>query len=131
MAVRRARVLVIDDDPYMGKLLARILEPEYEIVVATSALEALDYVAMGDKFELVLCDVMMPQMTGMAFYERIGAVAPELLKKVVFMTGGAFTPSAEAFLQQGFIQIIEKPFPPLPELRAVIRKHIGRLGRYS
>ncbi len=124
----RARVLVIDDEPHLGTLLARMLGREHAVTVMTSGQEALGRITRGEEFELILCDVMMPQMTGMAFYEHLAAVAPELVERVVFMTGGAFTPAAEVFLQQPFIQQIEKPFPPLPELRAVVGAHIRRLG---
>ncbi len=124
----RARVLVIDHEIHIGTLLQRMLHREYTVTVVTSGREALDRITRGEEFDLVLCDVMMPQMTGMAFYEQLAAVAPELVERVLFMTGGAFADAAEVFLQQPFIQKIEKPFPPLPELRAVVREHIRRLG---
>ena len=124
----RARVLVIDDEPHLGKLLARMLDREHAVTVVPSGHEAIEGIAMGNGFELILCDVMMPQMTGIGFYERLSAVAPELVERVVFLTGGAFTPEAQAFLQQPFIHHIEKPFP-LAEFRLAVMAHLQRLGR--
>lgn len=128
MDERRVRVLVIDDDARLGRLVGRMLERDYAVTVVTSGREALNRVAIGARFELILCDVMMPQMTGMRFFDHLGAVAPELLGRVVFWTGGAFGPGAEAFLKQPFIHQIEKPCA-LAELRHAVMTHLERLAR--
>jgi CheY-like chemotaxis protein len=124
----RGHVLAIDDDPRVGKVLARMLTQEHEALVLTSAQEALDHLTLGERFDLILCDIVMPQMTGMDFYNRIGSIAPELAERVVFITGGGHMPCIEAFLSQPTIRWMDKPFPPLEEFRRVVQEHLLRLA---
>jgi len=128
MDERRSRVLVIDDDHYMGRLLGRMLEREYNVLVMTSAREALEQIGAGERFDFILCDLMMPGLTGVDFDECLESIAPELRARVVYMTGGAFTPYTQAFLQRPSIRHIEKPFPTAQELRQIIVEHIRRFA---
>ena len=66
MEAQRARVLVIDDDQRLGTLVARMLAREHEVTVLTSARAALDRIAAGERFDVMLCDLMMPELTGWA-----------------------------------------------------------------
>ncbi len=125
---RRARLLVIDDEAPLGRSLARMLGRDHDVAVVTSVREALDRIILGERFDLILCDLLMPDLTGIHFYERIADIAPELVERVVFMTGGAVTPYAQAFLWQPFIWHLEKPFPSLLELRQVVVEHLRRLS---
>jgi CheY-like chemotaxis protein len=115
---RDVRVLVVDDEEILGRALARAL-CDFDVVVLGSAVEALDRVRAGETFDIILCDVMMPVMAGDDFYERVVLVAPELAKRIVFMTGGA-SESATAFLAKVPNRVIEKPFE-LKSLRAMIQ----------
>jgi two-component system, cell cycle sensor histidine kinase and response regulator CckA len=108
--LRRARVLVIDDEPLVGKLVARLLEKAHDVTVTESGRQALGLIESGTEFDVVFCDLMMPEMTGMAVYEAVLARAPKLAARFVFMTGGAFTASARDFLEQVAQQHVEKPF---------------------
>ena len=67
----------------------RVLASEHDVLVLPSAREALDRIAGGERFDLVLCDLMLPGVTGMAFHERVRSVAPDLLERIVIITGGA------------------------------------------
>jgi CheY-like chemotaxis protein len=125
---RRARVFVIDDDSRLGRLIARTLEREHEVAVVNSAREALARIGAGESFDLVLCDLMMPELTGVDFHERLALVAPALLDRVVYLTGGAFTPRTAAFLDQASIPRLEKPLA-VAELRAAVQEHLVRLRR--
>jgi len=58
-----------------GRLLRRVLEREYDVLVMTSAREALDQIGVGKPFDLILCDLMMPGLTGMDFHERLEPIA--------------------------------------------------------
>jgi DNA-binding NtrC family response regulator len=119
------RVLVIDDEPHFGTLMVRLLEG-HDVVALTSAREALDLIAAGEeRFDVVLCDLNMPQMSGMDFVECLRSMAPELVDRVIIITGGAFTPRATAFLEQTVLPKLEKPFD-LPALRAVVREQLAR-----
>jgi len=105
-----ARVLVVDDEPLVGRAVARVLGHGHEVTVATSGREALALIEAGRAFDLVLCDLMMPGMSGMELYETVAARAPEVVERFVFLTGGAFTIEAEAFLSSSRAERIIKPF---------------------
>jgi two-component system cell cycle sensor histidine kinase/response regulator CckA len=119
-AAKKGRVLVIDDDPTIGKALRRALQTENEVTVLTQGREAIDLVLGGERFDVILCDLMMPQMTGMDVHAELSRAAPELVDRIVFMTGGAFTPSAQRFLDTVPNQRFEKPFVT-QSLRAMVR----------
>ncbi len=120
---RRARLLVAEDDVKLGRLIVRVLEPEHNIVVVTNGREALDRIVGGERFDLVLCDLRLPGVTGMDLYERLHTLAPELVGRIVFMTAGACTPEAAAFLGRPGIVRLDKPFR-LDELRRTVREHL-------
>jgi signal transduction histidine kinase/FixJ family two-component response regulator len=110
---RRARILLVDDEPYFVSAMCRALQEQHEVVGLTSAREALSRLAHAadspERFDLILCDVMMSEMSGIELYSELVRVAPELARRVVFMTGGAFTPRARAFLQAVPNRCVEKP----------------------
>ncbi len=122
---RRARLLVAEDDLKLGRLIVRVLEPEHDVVVVTNGREALDRIVGGERFDLVLCDLRLPGVTGMDLHERLHTIAPELVGRIVFMTAGACTPEAAAFLGRPGIVRLDKPFH-LDELRRTIREHVAR-----
>jgi PAS domain S-box-containing protein len=110
---RRGRVLVVDDEPLVGRAVARSLASHHDVVTLTGAREALDRVSRGeDGFELLLCDLMMPEMTGMELHERLREVAPALAARTIFLSGGAFTAAAREFLERVPNARLEKPFEP-------------------
>jgi PAS domain S-box-containing protein len=126
--VRRGRILVVDDEALIGRAISRILAPQHEVVAHTSARAALDELAGGGRaFDLVLCDLMMPDMTGMELHARFREVAPSLADRTVFLTGGAFTGSAREFLARVPNPRIEKPFEP-EALRALVAHLLARSG---
>jgi CheY-like chemotaxis protein len=122
---QHARILVIDDEPKLGSILARVLAPEHEVLVLTSAREAFDRLGAGDGFDLILCDLGMPGVDGITFCEGVRAVSPELTKRIVLMTGGAFSRRAEEFLAESSIPWIAKPFD-LEEVRSLVREQLAR-----
>lgn len=103
------RVMVIDDEAMIGRVITRMLRSKAEVVALTRAREALERLLAADRVDLVLCDVMMPEMTGIELYDELARHKPELLRKVVFMTGGAFTPRAEQFLESIGSARVDKP----------------------
>jgi len=106
----RARVLVVDDEPPIANALRELLSAEHDVVATTSATEALAAVHAQAPFDVVFCDLMMPAMGGIELYERLRTECPGLERRVVFMTGGAFTTRAAAFLASVENRRIEKPF---------------------
>jgi MarR family 2-MHQ and catechol resistance regulon transcriptional repressor len=91
----RARVLVVDGDANVAKVMVRVLGRAHDISPLPSGEEALGRITAGERFDLILCDLALPRLTGMGFRERVGAIAPELVERIVVMTGGVSTPSAD------------------------------------
>jgi PAS domain S-box-containing protein len=108
-APRRARVLVVDDEPLMARGLARILGREHDVSTLTSAREALKCLMETDSFDVVLCDLMMPEMTGVDLHRELERSKPEIARRVLFFTGGAFTPATHAFVKRMADRCLEKP----------------------
>ncbi|MEZ4252949.1 MAG: response regulator [Polyangiales bacterium] len=106
----RRRVLIVDDEPSMGRTLAIALGPEFDVEVATSGEDALAILDRDESFEVILCDLMMPGVSGMDVHERLVAEHPERASRMVFMTGGAYTPRARTFLAEVAPRCLQKPF---------------------
>jgi CheY-like chemotaxis protein len=121
----RARVLVIDDDPAVGNALELVLAEHYDVEVLTSAQRALDRLRDGESYAAILCDLMMPELSGMEFHRELTGSHPELAAQVIFLTGGAFTPGADAFLDGISNPRLGKPFNTR-ELRALIAQQLAR-----
>ena len=128
MELRRARVLVVDDEPKLGRVIARILAPEHDVIALTSAQEALDRITAGEGFDLILCDLAMPGVDGIELYERVSSIAPALVERIVMMTGGAFTERTAAFLDRPCIRRLDKPFEP-EHLRRLVRERVASVMR--
>ncbi len=111
--VRRGRVLVIDDEELVGTALRRLLSRAHEVRVSTRADTALEWLLAGERYDLILCDVMMPHVSGMDFHAALGERLPEAQERVVFLSGGAFTPAAREFLARiPASRKLDKPFEP-------------------
>jgi signal transduction histidine kinase len=108
-ATGKPRVLIVDDEPTIANTLARILR-EYDTAIVTRGAQAIERVKAGEKFDAVICDLMMPETTGIDVHAALREIAPDLANRMVFMTGGAFTPAARAFLDAVPNPHIEKPF---------------------
>ena len=104
----RPQVLIVDDNLLLGRALARELEEECHVRVVASGREALE-VLREETFALVLCDLHMPDLTGMDVYETLQKLQPGAEKRLVFMTGGVFSERAQAFVQSVPNPVIEKP----------------------
>ena len=74
----------------------------------------------GERFDAILCDLMMPVMSGMELFEHVSTSMPELVERIVFVSGGAFTPEAKAFLERVPNARIDKPFQSM-NVRALVR----------
>ncbi len=120
---QRGRVLIVDDEVAVGAALGRVLQREHTVVVETDAREALARLAKED-FDVIFCDLMMPGMSGVEFYETLTRSNPAAARRVVFMTGGAFTARSRSFLASVANVTIAKPFD-VETLKAVIRDFQG------
>jgi CheY-like chemotaxis protein len=116
--------MVIDDTPMITTVVRRILCREHDVVCMQNAREALDRVRAGESFDVILCDLMMPQITGMQLHAELVALEGPHADRIVFLTGGAFTPAARAFLARVPNRRIEKPFDSL-QLRSIVNDLIS------
>jgi PAS domain S-box-containing protein len=110
-AVACAAVLVVDDEPALGLVLQRVLR-DHQVSVVTTAKAALQLLETGKHFDVILSDLMMPEMSGMDFYEELARRFPSYLERLVFITGGAFTPAGKEFLERVSTPRLRKPFEP-------------------
>lgn len=123
-AGRRGRVLCIDDEQAVLRTVTRVLGEQHEVVTETRAHQALSRIAGGESYDVIFCDLMMPEMTGVDFYHTLRAANPALAERIVFLTGGAFSESAEAFLANCANLVVLKPFKVLG-LRKVVADYVG------
>jgi CheY-like chemotaxis protein len=123
--VRHGRILMIDDEPNFGTSIQRVLMDEFEVVVATSGAAGKEILEQDTGFGLILCDLLMPTVSGMDLYDWLETRSPELASRVVFVTGGAFTPQARSFLQRVPNLHLEKPFD-VSYIRSLLRELLAR-----
>jgi len=105
----RGRVLVIDDEEGMRRAFRRLLR-EHEIVEAESGEQGRDLLAKDQAFDVILCDMMMPRVSGMDVHRWLLEHHPQLARKLVFVTGGAFTANGREYLEKVGNLRLEKPF---------------------
>ncbi len=114
----------MDDEPAVGKAIGRLLH-DHDVTVVARAATGLDLVAANPRFDLIITDLMMPEMSGMDFYEELARRFPDIAARVMFVTGGAFTPAAKAFLDRVKKPVLDKPFSP-KQLRDQVERHLRR-----
>jgi PAS domain S-box-containing protein len=117
------RVLVIDDEPGIRGALKRILRA-HEVVEADSGEQGLTLLATDQHFDAILCDMMMPRVSGMDVHRWLLEHHPQLARKVIFVTGGAFTPNTKEYLETVDNLRIEKPFDAT-NLRKMVAKYVS------
>jgi two-component system NtrC family sensor kinase len=121
----RARILVIDDERAVRDLISDALNIEgHEVVTAENGKEGLDLIGQY-RFDLVFCDLRMPEMDGQAMYEEVQRNHPQVLKRIVFVTAQANSSDYGPFLRETGIPVIEKPFT-LSQLRQAVAKVVGQ-----
>jgi signal transduction histidine kinase/CheY-like chemotaxis protein len=121
-----ARILLIDDEAALGRALRSLLG-DHDVVAVTCARDALQKLRGGEAFDVILCDLMMPDISGIDLYDQI---APADRERVVFMTGGAFTQQAREFLARCNRPYLDKPFSE-HELRDAIARVRSTRGMRS
>ncbi|HXU80305.1 MAG TPA: ATP-binding protein [Polyangia bacterium] len=116
-------VLIVDDEPRVGLMLKRLLDRDYTVTTVTNIADAQKLFAEGRAFDAILCDLMMPDGTGMDLHARLRQQGSPMAERMLFVTGGAFTPAAEEFLKRPDIRHLEKPitFDQLRQALASLR----------
>jgi PAS domain S-box-containing protein len=128
LAMRRGRLLVVDDEPLVGKALKRMLSREHEVVLLTLASEALERLRAGARYDAILCDLMMPEVSGMDLHDALAEFAPEQARRMIFVSGGAYSESARSFLERVPNVRLDKPFDER-RLREALIEHLGEGAR--
>jgi uncharacterized protein (TIGR02266 family) len=111
----RPRLLIVDDEVLMLRSLKRYLKGAFDVVTVDSVQAASVQLAKEPLPEVMLCDVMMPDDGGRAIYRLVTERSPELAERIIFMTGGAFEPEANTFLDELSNRVVSKPID-LPRL---------------
>lgn len=117
----RQRVLLVDDDSMVRNSIRRLIARHHDIITVASGREALERVRKGEPFDIILCDLMMPEMSGVELFARLSNEHPELAPRVIFLSGGAFTPEATHFLASVPNHQLDKPFDPMAFESALAR----------
>ncbi len=120
----RARVLVVDDDPGIGSALRLALEEAHSVTCMTSAADARDLLLGGESFDIVFCDVMMPDLDGEQLYLAVKQARPAQAERFVFMTAGATQPAVAHFLETEATRRLDKPFTTA-KVRDLVRRVVS------
>jgi PAS domain S-box-containing protein len=120
---RTGRILVVDDQPAILEILAGALA-DHEVVCTDGAKEALAFLQKGECFDVIFCDLTMPQMSGIDFYEALLHSWPADAARMIFLTGGATTLRSQDFLRSVPNRVVEKPFTVLT-IRSVVQKSLA------
>ena len=120
---RGGRILIVDDEALLGAALRRMLTPRHEVQVETEGARALKLIEEGQRYDVIFCDLMMPELDGTGLHAAVEHIAPAQAQRFVFMTGGAFTPRAREFLEKVGNRTVEKPFDAAT-IRRIVRECI-------
>ncbi len=119
----RGRVLVVDDEPAIRRILQRLLERDHQVVLVASGDAARSVLDADQAFDVILCDIMMSEGSGMDLHAWLEDVHPVLSRRVIFMSGGAFTPRARDYMAKVDTPHIDKPFD-MPRLRRLVAERV-------
>lgn len=122
--LRRGRILILDDDEGVARSLERLLAASHDVEVCLEPSAAAERLLAGERFDVIICDLMMPTMTGMDFHALVANKRPEQAEKIVFVSGGAFTPAAQRFVSGTPNIVLEKPFQ-MAALEAALARHLS------
>jgi CheY-like chemotaxis protein len=123
-AAGRGRVLIVDDEAVVAKTLGRLLGEEYACTVALGGREAIARITDGERYDAILCDLSMPDAGGEEVHRALSAIDPDQARRIVFVTGGAFTAASHAFLARVANARIDKPFDTRV-IRSLVRALVG------
>lgn len=121
-------MLIVDDEGAIRSLGARALMPRHTVHQVAGGRDALELLQTLDPVDVVLCDLMMPDKSGMELYREVVAARPELRDRFVFMTGGGYTAEAVAFVAETPCPVLQKPMGAAALRDAVARVLAGGVG---
>ena len=120
---RRGCVLLIDDEAFIVAALRRLLGSEHDVTAVMCVADAIALIEAGHQYDVILCDLRMPGMSGIDFYEKLRTLAPEVMDRIVFCTGATFSTDTRQFFERVPNQLLEKPFDP-GAVRSIVRSFV-------
>lgn len=117
---RVLRVLIVDDEPFVAESIRLVLADEFDVTSMTDPAQALASLTSGDSYDVILCDVMMPNMNGVELRNHVHAHDPELAARIVLVTGGILMEKVHQLLETVPNRVLAKPFD-FASLREFIR----------
>ncbi|TPV92543.1 MAG: response regulator [Myxococcales bacterium FL481] len=118
-ATRRARVLVVDDERLICTAYQRMLSPYHDVVTVDNARKARALLERDTAFDIVICDLMMPDVDGATLYRQVLERHPNIAQRFVFCSGGPVTAGAQGFASSIANLFLEKPISLEELLEAV------------
>jgi PAS domain S-box-containing protein len=129
-ALRRHRVLLVDDEPLVAHTMERLLRRDYDTTVVDCGRDALEHITRGQWFDAIVSDVMMPNMTGIELLEELERLAPDQAQRMIFLSGGAFTAQTRERLDEIQVTQLEKPVTA-KQLRASVLQVVHATSKAS
>jgi DNA-binding response OmpR family regulator len=121
----RGKILLIDDEEGIGLAIKRMFRKRHDVTVKTSGEDGLRELEDDSRFDAIICDLMMPGMTGMDVYRKVEEHWPELADRFVFISGRIDSPDVKAFVGEVGRPILKKPMPPA-ELRSIVESIVSQ-----
>jgi PAS domain S-box-containing protein len=123
-APRRARILVVDDEPLVAEAIERVLATEHDVVAVGGGRLALERAA-ANAFDVVVCDLLMPEMSGVDLWVELGRRNPALAARTILVTGAGQEEEVRGAMGGFAGPIVEKPFTAA-DLRAAVAEVLSR-----
>lgn len=120
----RGRILVVDDEPEICRMLVRLLKAEHEVSWSTDPVEALSWIRDGQRFDVIISDVMMPRLSGLDLLTLIQQIDPDQAARLVFLTASVLPGDLEATFAGVPNTVFRKPLN-IAELRAFVRERVA------
>jgi len=121
---QRGRVLIVDDDEAVTRTLKRILQKTFSVSALSDPRLAWSDLESGQRYDVVLCDLMMPHLTGSQLFQRVLELDGEQARRFVFLTGGAYDEENAAFLNVVKNEVLDKPYE-VERLREVVANWVA------
>jgi CheY-like chemotaxis protein len=114
---------VVDDESAITRVIRRTLSAGHDVTALGGGQEALARLTLDRDWDVILCDLMMPEMNGMELFHAVRTLAPSLADRFVFLSGGVFEPRVQAFLDAIPNARLEKPFD-VAQLRSLVAARV-------
>jgi len=119
-----AEILILDDEAAVAQTMQRALNLEHRIVLSQSPAESLAFLRLGKRYAAILCDLSMPGINGIQFYDAVQALDPFQAQRIIFVSGGAYLEGIQSRLEAINNVLLNKPFT-FDQLRQTVRRVVS------